>query len=79
MRQWPARSRDLDPIENMWNLLKIMLYRDYEGPPKGMIELLERLQETWRKITKEGCQKFIETMPKRCQGVIDAEGYWFDY
>ncbi|KAG1275662.1 hypothetical protein G6F66_012731 [Rhizopus arrhizus] len=40
--QWPAQSPDLNPIENMWSLLKRRLY-DYETAPKGMNELYERV------------------------------------
>jgi len=77
--EWPAQSPDLNPIENMWAILKNRLYRDYERPPKGMIEHWERIAETWYKITKEECQKVIDTMPDRCQQVIAKKGYWIDY
>ncbi|KAG0926633.1 hypothetical protein G6F30_012992 [Rhizopus arrhizus] len=40
--QWPAQSSDLNPIENMWSLLKRRL-NDYETAPKGMNELYERV------------------------------------
>ncbi|KAG1324523.1 hypothetical protein G6F63_012551 [Rhizopus arrhizus] len=40
--QWPAQSPDLNPIENMWSLLKRRL-NDYETAPKGMNELYERV------------------------------------
>lgn len=76
---WPAQSPDLNPIENMWAILKERLYRNYERPPKGMIEHWERIAETWYKITKEECQKVIDTMPDRCQQVIAKKGYWIDY
>jgi transposase len=77
--KWPAQSPDLSPIENMWALLKLKLYRDYDRPPKGMNEHWERIHETWYKITKEECQKVIGTMPERCKRVIKAKGYWIDY
>ena len=77
--EWPAQSPDLNPIENMWALLKNRLYRDYERPPKGMLEHWERIAETWYKVTKEECQKVIGTMPERCKQVIANKGYWIDY
>jgi transposase len=40
--EWPPQSPDLNPIENMWRLLKIRL-NEYDTPPKGMQELYERV------------------------------------
>jgi transposase len=77
--EWPAQSPDLNPIENMWALLKQRLYRNYEQPPKGMNEHWERIHETWYKITKEECQKVIGTMHKRCKEVIKMKGHWINY
>ena len=77
--EWPAQSPDLNPIENMWAILKKRLYRDYEGPPKGMIEHWKRIVEVWYKITKEECQNVIDTMPDRCREVIAKKGYWIEY
>jgi len=77
--KWPAQSPDLNPIENMWALLKNRLYRDYDAPPKGMNEHWKRIYDTWYAITKEECQKVIDTMPDRCRQVIAKKGYWVDY
>ncbi|KAG0733540.1 hypothetical protein G6F23_013251 [Rhizopus arrhizus] len=40
--QLPAQSPGLNPIENMWSLLKRKL-NDYETAPRGMKELYERV------------------------------------
>ena len=77
--EWPAQSPNLNPIENMWAMLKNRLYRNYNRPPTGMHEHWERIAETWDKITKEECQKVIGTMPERCKQVIDRKGYWINY
>jgi transposase len=41
--EWPPQSPDLNPIENMWRLLKIRL-NEHDTPPKGMQELYESHQ-----------------------------------
>lgn len=57
--EWPSQSHDLNPIENMWSLLKMRLYRNYDRPPGGMLEHWERVYETWYGIRSEECQKVI--------------------
>ena len=76
--KWPAQSPDLNPIENMWAILKRRL-NQYERPPNRMLELFDQVAETWYNITSEECQKVIETMPQRCQEVIKAKGGWTHY
>jgi len=55
--EWPPNSPDLNPIENMWNLLKQRLFHDYDAPPKGMSELWDRVYETWYSGGKNCSQK----------------------
>ncbi|KAG1126556.1 hypothetical protein G6F38_012010 [Rhizopus arrhizus] len=77
--EWPAQPPDLNPIENMWSLLKRRL-NDYETAPKGMNELYERVTKVWYDLMKpEECQKVIETMPKRIKQCIKNKGRWTDY
>jgi transposase len=77
--EWPPQSPDLNPIENMWQLLKIRL-NEFETPPKGVQELYERVTKVWYDvITKEECQKCIESMPKRIKMCLKNKGYWTDY
>ena len=44
-----------------------------------MHELWERIGQTWYAIFKEECQKYIESMAKKCAAVIKAKGRWTKY
>lgn len=70
---WPSQSPDLNPIEHLWTVLKKMIY-GYERPASGVFELWDRAVEQWGKITREQCQKLIESMPRRLEAVIRAKG-----
>ncbi|KAG1168311.1 hypothetical protein G6F71_009160 [Rhizopus microsporus] len=71
---WPAYSPDLNPIENMWHFVKCELVK-YDEPPKGMLELWERVEYIWNsKIDKDICLRYINSMPERIQAVIKAKG-----
>ena len=71
---WPAYSPDLNPVENMWYFVKCELAK-YDEPPKGMLELWERVQHIWNnKINKDMCLRYINSMPERIQAVIKAKG-----
>lgn len=72
---WPAYSPDLNPIENVWALLKKRLYSNYDRPPKGQDELWKRIVETWYAITPEVLQPFYHSMGERCVEVIEKKGY----
>ncbi|KAG1388229.1 hypothetical protein G6F60_013795 [Rhizopus arrhizus] len=71
--RWPPHSPDLNPIENLWSILKQRLLQ-YEKQPDGMLELWSRVENVWESITQNECQKLIESMPKRIKAVYNAKG-----
>ena len=75
---WPAQSPDLNPIEHLWVYLKRRL-AEYEHPPNGILQLWKRIQEVWKGIPVEECQKLIESMPRRVQAVVKAKGGYTKY
>jgi len=52
---------------------------EYEQPPKGVLELWERIEEEWNKIDVLVYQNLIESMPRRMAAVIKAKGGYTKY
>ena len=75
---WPAQSPDLNPIEHLWAEVKRKLNK-FDSPPKGMLDLWERIESTWNEITPQTCQNLISSMPRRINDVIKAKGRWTKY
>jgi transposase len=77
----PAYSPDLNPIENIWSLLKDRLDKRYNGSysrSKSTISIeafKTAIQEEWALIDQESIDNCILSLPKRWQAVIDAKGY----
>ncbi len=74
---WPANSPDLNPIENLWGIVKRKM-RDTR--PNNADELKATVKETWASIPPQQCHKLITSMPRRIEAVINAKRaptkYW---
>ena len=75
---WPAQSPDLNPIEHLWGHLKKRL-AEYEIAPNGMLELWERVETEWDKITPDICMNLIDSMPRHIAAVLKAKGGYTKY
>ncbi|CAF4872595.1 unnamed protein product [Pieris macdunnoughi] len=71
--EWPSMSRDLNPIEHIWDLLD---RRTRKRPiaPQTLQQLTEALIEERERIPQEDIRRIIRSMPRRCQAVIRAHG-----
>ncbi len=58
---WPANSPDLNPIENLWGIVKRKM-RDTR--PNNADELKATVKETWASISPQQCHKLITSMPR---------------
>jgi hypothetical protein len=70
---WPAQSPDLNPIENLWAIVKRRI-RQQKKPPRNLFELKRCVKAAWRAITDTTIQNLVDSMPQRIQAVIAAEG-----
>lgn len=71
---WPANSPDLNPIETLWNKMKDWLQLHYPTQNCSYAQLRRQVNEAWAAIGEDLLKDLIESMPARCQAVIDAEG-----
>lgn len=71
--KWPAQSPDLNPIENLWHIMKRQLY-GYAEQAKTKDELWERCKDVWQSISVETCKNLSESMPRRIEAVIKSKG-----
>jgi transposase len=69
---WPANSPDLNPIENVWRLLKYRVGRRF---PKNEVDCRQYIEEEWDILTVDDFKHYIESMPERVAACILAKGW----
>ncbi|GMF31483.1 unnamed protein product [Phytophthora lilii] len=70
---WPARSPDLNPIENLWSIISRRVYAN--GRQFASVsELTTALYEAWDAIESSTLNALINSMPHRCQKCIKKHG-----
>ena len=78
IKLWAGLHNLINPIEHLWHHLKRRL-AEYDIPPKGILELWDRVEEEWNKIPSEVCHNLIESMPRHVEAVIKAKGGYTKY
>jgi hypothetical protein len=66
---WPARSPDLNPIENLWSIMSRYVYANGRQF-SSVSELTAALYEAWDAIDMSVLLALIESMPRRCKECI---------
>jgi len=73
----PAQSPDLNPIENLWALLKKKVAK---RGPTNKNALIKAIHEEWKKIPEYyDLNQLIQSMPRRLNAVLDAKGHHTKY
>ncbi|KAG5826458.1 hypothetical protein H9Q74_003441 [Fusarium xylarioides] len=82
---WPPYSPDLNPIENLWALMKAEIYRLHpelthaEDTVATQHALVLAAMEAWDSLKDTILKNLCDTMPNRVAAVIAAEGWYTKY
>ena len=80
--EWPPYSPDLNPIEQVWKMLKQQVLERYPhlaeaGKGAEVVEeFKEALRETWRLMDQSKIDNIIKSMTTRINAVREAEGWY---
>ncbi len=70
---WPARSPDLNPAENVFAALARLVYAENRQFDTTQ-ELLDCINQCWDEMNVNDFHPYIDSMPDRMEAVIAAHG-----
>jgi hypothetical protein len=68
---WPAQSPDLNVIKSPWSVLESRVRSRF---PSSSLKQLDVLHEGWHNITLATVQNLFESIARRTQAVLQADG-----
>lgn len=71
--EWPAKSPDLNPMENLWGIMAHQVYnhgRQYDTKQ----QLDNAIKKSWSQLPQETLQNLTNSMPNRMYKVILNHG-----
>ena len=71
---WPSNSPDLNPIENLWGIVKNNVEMRM---PKNLGELESFMEEEWNRIPESMLINLVGSMRRRCELIIENNGGCF--
>jgi len=76
--RWPAKSPDLNPIENLWGILAYKVY-EHGRQFETVHELKEFVLKAWKEIKPETLRNLVSSMKDRCISVLKRKGELIEY
>jgi hypothetical protein len=76
MIDWPSNSPDVNPVENLWSIIK---RRVEKRKPSNLDELDRFLHEEWDTTDLATLNHLVKSMKARCLALIDSKGERINY
>ena len=79
---WPPKSPDMNVVEHVWDKRKEgRILRYGNNTPRNPQQLWDQVVEIWDNLAQDHdyCLTLADSIPRRCQSVIDAGGMWTRY
>ena len=73
---WPPNSPDLNPIDNLWSIIK---RRVEDVQPQSIDDLITLTFQTWDSISMNEIHNLIDSVPNRLQECIRKNGMQTGY
>ncbi|GBN57520.1 hypothetical protein AVEN_44516-1 [Araneus ventricosus] len=70
---WPAKLPDLNPIENLWDMLEQRVKRRNQHP-LNLVDLRDQILSEWLKLDATYLQNLVDSLRIRIQAVIMSRG-----
>jgi transposase len=68
---WPGNSPDLNPIENLWHVMKNEVARK---DTSSIQKLKDAILQVWTNFSTSYLENLASSMPKRLQDVLQSKG-----
>ena len=69
---WPMNLADLNPIENLWKIVRDLLC--HHNMPKTKQEMIQLIKQVCDEVSLHQLRRFIANMPNCMRAVISANG-----
>ena len=79
MPEWPPKSPDLNPMENLWGILARDVYDNGKRQFDNLEELKFAIKTSWDSISNTILETLVNSVKDRCMDVLAKNGKHIDY
>jgi transposase len=71
LENWPSGSPGLNPIENLWAIIK---HRIAELGVRTLVDLIQITKDVWEAVTQQELANLVSSMRSRLEATVLAQG-----